>query len=67
MMELSRYSLAVAITATLTVLTASMIIWLLVSEPVALATAVGERDLGALAAAVGKALVAGLKVIAKYL
>jgi uncharacterized membrane-anchored protein len=66
-MELTRYSLAVAITAGLTVLVASMLIWLVVSEPVALATAVGDRDLTALAEAIGKAIVAGFHTLARYL
>lgn len=66
-MELGRYSLAMAITGTITVLVASMMIWLLVSEPVALATAVGNHDVTALAEAVGSALMAGLKALVKYL
>ena len=36
-MELSRYSLAITITGMLTVLVASMLVWLLLTEPVALA------------------------------
>jgi hypothetical protein len=66
-MELGRYSLAVAIAAGVTVLAASLLIWLLLSEPVALATAVGDKDVTALAAAIGKALAVGLKAITRYL
>jgi hypothetical protein len=66
-MELGRYSLAVAVTGMLTLFVASMIIWLLLSEPVALATAVGDHDLSALAQAIGRALEAGFKAIVKYL
>jgi uncharacterized membrane-anchored protein len=66
-MELSRYSLAMAVTAALTVLVASMLIWLLVAEPVALATAVNDHDLAALAQAVGHALAATVKVLLRYL
>ena len=66
-MELSRYSLAITITGTLTVLAASMLVWLLLTEPVALATAVGDHDLTALAQAVGHALAATFKAIARYL
>ena len=62
-MELSRYSLAITITGTLTVLAASMLVWLLLTEPVALATAVGDHDLTALAQAVGHALAATFKAI----
>jgi hypothetical protein len=67
MMELGRYSLAMAITTVVTVLIACTLIWLLVSEPVALATAVNEGDVTALAKAVGSALIAGLQALARYL
>jgi uncharacterized membrane-anchored protein len=66
-MEISRYSLAMAITGALTVLVASMLIWLLLAEPVALATAVNDHDLAALAQAVGHALAATFKVLVRYL
>ena len=66
-MELGRYSLAITITGTLTVLAASMLVWLLLTEPVALATAVGDHDLTALAQAVGHALAATFKAIVRYL
>jgi hypothetical protein len=66
-MERGRYSLAVAVTGMITMFVASMIIWLLLSEPVALATAVGDHDLSALAQAIGHALAEGLKEIVKYL
>ena len=67
MMELGRYSLAMAITTVVTVLIACTLIWLLVSEPVALATAVNDGDVTALAKAVGSALIAGLQALARYL
>lgn len=67
MMELGRYSLAMAITTVVTVLVACTLIWLLVSEPVALATAVNDGDVTALAKAVGSALIAGLQALARYL
>ena len=66
-MELGRYSLAMAITTVVTVLVACTLIWLVVSEPVALATAVNDGDVTALAKAVGGALLAGLQAIARYL
>ena len=66
-MELSRYSLAIAVSGALTVLVASMLIWLLLAEPVALATAVNDHDLTALAQAVGHALAATFKVLVRYL
>ena len=43
-MEFSRYSLAMAVTTMVTVLIACTLIWLVVSEPVALATAVNDGD-----------------------
>ena len=66
-MVLSRYSLAIAVSSALTVLVASMLIWLLLAEPVALATAVNDHDLAALAQAVGHALAATFKVLVRYL
>jgi hypothetical protein len=67
MMDLGRYSLAMAITTVATVLVACTLIWLLVSEPVALATAVNNGDMTALAKAVGSAVLAGLQALARYL
>jgi hypothetical protein len=67
MMDLGRYSLAMAITTVVTVLVACTLIWLLVSEPVALATAVNDGDVTALAKAVGSALLAGLQALARYI
>ena len=66
-MEMTRYSLAMAIAGTLTLMVASLIVWLVVTEPVALATALNEQDLTDLAQAIGRALAAGLKAIAEYL
>jgi hypothetical protein len=66
-MEISRYSLAMAIAGTTTLVVASAIVWLLLTEPVALATAVHEHDLTDLAYAIGRALVDGLKAIVEYL
>jgi hypothetical protein len=67
MMDLGRYSLAMAITTVATVLVACTLIWLVVSEPVALATAVNDGDMTALAKAVGSAVLAGLQALARYL
>jgi hypothetical protein len=66
-MELSRYSLAIAVSGAVTVLVASVLIWLLLAEPVALATAVNDHDITALAQAVGHALAATFKVLVRYL
>lgn len=66
-MEMTRYSLAMAVAGSMTALVASLLVWLMVTEPVALATALDQHELADLAYAVGRALVAGLKVIAEYL
>lgn len=66
-MEMSRYSLAMALAGTLTLMVASLIVWLVVTEPVALATALNDQDLTDLAKAIGRALAAGLRAIAEYL
>ena len=66
-MEMSRYSLAMAIAGTTTVVVASLLVWLLLTEPVALATAVNDHDLTDLALAIGRALADGIKAIAEYL
>ena len=66
-MEMTRYSLAMAIAGTLTVLVASLLVWLMITEPVALATAVNEQDLTELAVAIGRALVDGIRALAEYL
>ena len=66
-MEMTRYSLAMAIAGTMTLMVASLIVWLLVTEPVALATAFNEHDLKDLANAIGRALAAGFRAIAEYL
>jgi hypothetical protein len=66
-MELSRYSVAMAVAGTFTVLVASLLVWLLVTEPVALATAVHDHDLTQLAEAISQALVAGFKALVEYL
>jgi hypothetical protein len=66
-MEMSRYSLAMALAGTLTLMMASLIVWLVVTEPVALATALNDQDLTDLAQAIGRALAAGLRAIAEYL
>ena len=66
-MEMSRYSLAMALAGTLTLMVASLILWLVVTEPVALATALNDQDLTDLAQAIGRALAAGLRAIAEYL
>jgi hypothetical protein len=66
-MEMSRYSIAMALAGSVTLVVASLLVWLLVTEPVALATAVHEHDLTELAEAIGQALVAGFQALVEYL
>ncbi len=66
-MEMSRYSLAMAIAGTMTLMVASLLVWLVVTEPVALATSLNESDLTELAHAIGRALAAGFRALAEYL
>ena len=66
-MEMSRYSLAMAIAGSVTVLVASLLVWLVITEPVALATAVNEHQLSDLAYAIGQAIVEGFKALVEYL
>lgn len=66
-MEMSRYSIVMAIAGTMTLMAASLIVWLVVTEPVALATSLNEHDITDLAHAIGKALAAGLRALAEYL
>jgi len=66
-MEMSRYSIAMAVAGTMTLMVASLIVWLVVTEPVALATSLNEQDVTDLAQAIGKALAAGLRALAEYL
>ena len=66
-MEMSRYSIAMAVAGSMTLVVASLLVWLLVTEPVALATAVHDHDLTELAEAIGQALVAGFKALVEYL
>ena len=66
-MEMSRYSMAIAVGASMTLVASALLVWLLVAEPVALATAVDNRDIGTLATELGKALMTGIKVLLEYL
>ena len=66
-MEMSRYSFAMALAGSVTLVVASLLVWLLLTEPVALATAVHEHDLTELAEALGQALAAGFRALVEYL
>jgi hypothetical protein len=66
-MDLGRYSLPLTIAAVSTLLAASLLIWLVLYEPVAIAGALEQRDVRVVAEALGQALYTGLKAIIRYL
>ena len=66
-MEFGRYSLPLTIAGLVTLTLASVLIWLMLCEPVALAGAVDRGDVTVVAEALGRALLSGLKQLARYL
>lgn len=66
-MRTGRYQIAIAITGATTLVAAALLVWLFLTEPVALATAVSGEDISELASAVGKAILSGLRTLAHYL
>jgi len=66
-MDLGRYSLPLTIAAVATLLAASLLIWLVLYEPVAIAGALEQRDVRVVAEALGQALYTGLKALVRYL
>ena len=66
-MELGRMSLPLTIAGLATLAVASTLIWLLLYEPVALAGAVNDGDITAVAQAIGSALVKTLAALVRYL
>jgi hypothetical protein len=66
-MDFGRYSLPLTIAAITTIVAASVLIWLLLYEPVALAGAVEQGDVTVVAEALGRALFRGIKALARYL
>jgi hypothetical protein len=66
-MDLGRYSLPLTIAAISTLLMASMLIWLVLYEPVAIAGAIEQRDVRVVAEALGQALYTGIKALVRYL
>ena len=65
-MELGRFSLSLTI-AGIGTLVASMLIWLLLYEPVALAGALDQGDLSVVAQAIGTALLKTVAALVHYL
>ena len=66
-MDLGRYSLPLTIAAVSTLLAASIIIWLVLYEPVAIAGAIEQRDVRVVAEALGQAFFTGIKALVRYL
>ena len=66
-MDLGRYSLPLTVAAVMSLVAASVLIWLMLYEPVALAGALEQRDVRVAAEALGRALMTGLKVLVRYL
>lgn len=66
-MELGRFSLSLTIAGIVTLMAASMLIWLLLYAPVALAGAVDHGDLAAVAEAIGTALLKTVAALFRYL
>jgi hypothetical protein len=66
-MELGRFSLSLTIAAIGTFAIASMLIWLLLYQPVALAGALDQGDLSVVAQALGTALLKTVAALFRYL
>ena len=66
-MELGRLSLSLTIAGIGTLAVASMLIWLLLYEPIALAGALDKGDLSVVAQAIGTALLKTVAVLFRYL
>ena len=66
-MELGRFSLSLTIAGIGTLTIASMLIWLLLYEPVALAGALDQGDLSVVAQAIGTALLKTVAALFHYL
>ncbi|HEX7070774.1 MAG TPA: hypothetical protein VF190_08205 [Rhodothermales bacterium] len=64
---MGRYSLSLTIAGLVTLVLASGLIWLLLSEPVALAAALDAGDLSLVADAMRRALVSAITTLVRYL
>ncbi|HEY8536253.1 MAG TPA: hypothetical protein VIL25_07380 [Vicinamibacterales bacterium] len=64
---MTRWSIAIAAAVLLTIVLASTLVWLLLAEPVALATAADDPTLVELAVTVGRALLDGLRALVELL
>ena len=66
-MALGRFSLSLTIAGIGTLAIASMLIWLLLYQPVALAGALDQGDLSVVAQAIGTALLKTVAALSRYL
>ena len=64
---MERYSRSLMIAGLATLTVAAGLIWLLLSEPVALAAAVDHGDITVIAAAMGRAIVSAITTLVRYL
>lgn len=65
-MQTSRYQVAFAATGTLSLVAAALLVWLFITEPVALAHAASGEDVSAIADAIGRALLQGIEALSRY-
>lgn len=66
-MRTASYQTSMLVTGVATLVAATMLVWLFLTEPVALASAVADQDLSELARAVGRAIRSSLETIVRYL
>lgn len=66
-MDFGRYSLPLTVAAIATLVASSLLIWLVLYEPVAIAGAIEQRDVTVVAEALGKAIFSGIKTLIRYL
>jgi hypothetical protein len=66
-MEYDRYSLPLSIAAVLALCGALLLIWLVLAEPVAVATAFDGGDLAAVLELIGRTLASAARAIVRYL
>lgn len=66
-MRTGQYQIVIGIAGATTLAAAALLVWLFLTEPVALASAISGEDLSELAGAVGQAILSGLRTLVYYL
>jgi hypothetical protein len=66
-MEYGRYSLPLTVAAALALCGALLLIWLMLAEPVAVATAFDRGDLAAVLELIGRTLATAARALVRYL